>query len=357
MADKKSKQKSATKHGVRDTKVAKDLATSFAGLQLRSPLIVASGPASHDVKQVKVAEAMGASAVVLKTVCSEKYEHMRRWPRPRYKLLDWDRQIEGRSTKFTLYSYEQGYSGTLQDYWDFIKVSKANVKIPIIGSAFADVVDDWIDLAGNIERSGADAVELDISSPHRPGSLDFENTFVAAIKAVVHNTHIPVLVKLAPGPDVVNESLIAQDCGAAAVTLCNRLRGIDIDIESQRPILHGNYAGVGGPWTKYYNFRYVSEVASAAKIPISASSGVMNAEDVIKYILLGATTVQILSVIMVNGWEVIRKIEEGIRAYVVRNELSSLHDICGIALKNFTAPDKIARWSGESKRGPRNDSD
>ena len=119
------------------------LRASFMGLELRSPLIVASGPASHDVKQVRLAEEKGFGTVVLKTVCSEKYDHMRYWPRPRYKLLDWDKQIGGRSRQFTLYSYEQGYSGTLKDYWEFISICKAKSKIPIVGSAFADVPEDW----------------------------------------------------------------------------------------------------------------------------------------------------------------------------------------------------------------------
>lgn len=316
---------------------------------------MASGPASHDVKQVRLAEELGFGAVVLKTVCSEKYDNMRYWPRPRYKLLDWDKKISGRSKQFTLYSYEQGYSGTLRDYWNLIGICKVKTKIPIIGSTFADTTEDWVDLAQHIEQSGADAVELDISSPHRPGSLGFKTTFVAAIRSVVKAVKMPVLVKLAPGPDVLSQSVAAEQCGAAAVTLCNRLRGLDVDIESQRPILHGYFAGVGGPWVKYYNFRHVAEAASVIKIPISASGGVMKAEDAIKYVLLGASLIQILSVIMVNGWSAVTEIESGIYAYMERKKISSLEEIRGKALKKIIPPDEIIRWSGEPKKGPRNE--
>src|SRR3972149_3407027 len=114
------------------------LTTSFLGLTLQSPVMVASGPASHDVNQVRLAEEQHAGAVVLKTACSDKYEHMRFWPRPRYKLLDWDKQMDGRSKVFSLYSYEQGYSGTLEVYCIFIRVSKAHAKVPLIASIFAD---------------------------------------------------------------------------------------------------------------------------------------------------------------------------------------------------------------------------
>jgi dihydroorotate dehydrogenase len=331
------------------------LRTSFLGLSCQSPVWVASGPASHDVNQVRSAQEQGAGAIVLKTVCSDKYAHMRSWPRPRYKLLDWDRQIAGRSKNFSLYSYEQGYSGTLEDYWEFIRIAKQHAVIPVVGSIFADEAGDWAELARKVEASGGDAVELDISSPHRPGSLGFETTFVAAIRAVVAAVRIPVLVKLASGSDLVHQCLAAEECGASALTLCNRLRGFDVDLESQAPILHGYFAGVGGPWAKYHTMRHVAEAALAVKIPISATGGVMTGEDVLKYLLLGASSVQVLSVILVNGWESIARIGKEISAYMERKGISSLEEIRGKALTKMADPEEIVRWSGEPLTGPRNE--
>jgi len=316
--------------------------------------MVASGPASHDVNQVRQADEQHAGAVVLKTACSDRFEEMRSWPRPRYKMLDWDRQIAGRSKTFSLYSYEQGYSGTLEDYWEFIRVSKQHTSMPIIGSIFADVPGDWARLAEKVQENGADAIELDISSPHRPGSLGFETTFIAAVKAVVASVTIPVLVKLAPGPDVPDQCVAAEQAGASALSLCNRLRGIDVDVESERPILHGYYAGVGGPWAKYYTMRHVAEAAQRVSIPISATSGVMTGEDVVKYLLLGASTVQILSVILVNGWESIGRINAELLAILERKGAASIEDLRGNALRNLTPSEQIIRWSGEPLDGPRN---
>jgi dihydroorotate dehydrogenase (fumarate) len=330
------------------------LTTSFLGAQLRSPVMIASGPASHDVNQITAAEDQGAGAIVLKTVCSDKFSYMRQWPRPRYKLLDWDKQIGGRSKQFSLFSFEQGYSGTLDDYWTFIEESKLHAHVPIIGSAFADSAEDWAFLSSNIERCGADAVELDISSPHRPGSLEFETTFVAGIKAAVEAVKIPVLVKLASTPDLLRQCIVSEQCGASAVTLCNRIRGIDIDIEEQKPILHGYYGGIGGPWAKYYTMMHVAEAAKHVSIPISATGGTMTGEDVIKYILLGATTVQVLSAVMVNGWEAIAAMNRDIEQYMERKQVSSLDEIRGKALLEMTAPDEIKRWPGEPKSGARN---
>jgi len=330
------------------------LETNFVGLKLSSPLLVASGPASHDVKQVPLAEEQGIGGIVLKTACSEKYAHMRLWPRPRYKLIDWDKKMDGRSRYFTLYSYEQGYSGTLEDYWEFIRECKKHAHVPIIGSIFADAAEDWREMALHVEDAGADAIELDISSPHRPGELAFETTFVAAIRAVVDAVRFPVLVKLASTPDLVQQAKVAEQLGAASVTLCNRLRGLEIDIETGKPILHGYYAGVGGPWAKYYNFKNVAEAFQEIHIPISATGGAVSGQDVIKYIMVGATTVQILSVIMVNGWESIKKMNDEILEFMKARSLTTLEEIRGIAVKQMTAHEEIVRWPGEKKTGPRN---
>jgi dihydroorotate dehydrogenase len=319
------------------------LDVSFLGFTLRSPILVASGPASHDVNQVTVAEEHHIGGIVLKTACADAYEHMRFWPRPRYKLLDWDKQLAGRSKMFTLYSYEQGYSGSLQDYWDFIGACKKRATVPIIASIFAGDARDWEEMAKQCEGNGADGLELDISSPHRPGSLDFETTFVAAIKVVVKAVKIPVLVKIAAGPDVQHQAIVAEQCGAAGLTLCNRIRGFDVDVETQRPILHGYFAGMGGPWSKYFVFKHLAESATVVKIPIAATGGIMTGEDVIKSILLGASVVQVLSVIMVNGWDSLNRIEAEVQEYMERR-----------ALQFMAHPDKIVRWSGEPKKGPRN---
>jgi dihydroorotate dehydrogenase (fumarate) len=330
------------------------LPTNFVGLKLNSPILVASGPASHDVKQVPMAEEQGVGGIVLKTVCSDKFASMRQWPRPRYKLIDWDKKMDGRSRYFTLYSYEQGYSGTLEDYWEFIRQCKKHAHVPIIGSIFADEAEDWRELAIRVEGSGADAIELDISSPHRPGDLAFESTFITAIKSVTDSVRFPVIVKLAATPDLVQQAKVAEQLGAASVTLCNRIRGLDIDVESGRPILHGYYAGVGGPWAKYYIFKHVAEAYQEIHIPISGTGGVISGEDVLKYIMVGATAVQVLSVIMVNGWASIKKMHDDLLDYMKRKNIQSLEEIRGIGVKNLVSHDEIVRWSGEKKSGPRN---
>jgi len=80
----------------------------------------------------------------------------------------------------------------------------------------------------------------------------------------------------------------------------------------------------------------------------------MTGEDALKYILLGASTVQVLSVIMVNGWGSMGQMNADIAAYLERKGVGSIESIRGKALANLTPPDQIIRWSGEPLDGSRN---
>ena len=325
-----------------------ELTVQFAGLKLRSPIIVASGPCSHEPCQIELAMSHGAGAVVLKTVVSDAYAYMRRWPRPRYKLLDWDGKVGG-SKFFTLYSFEQGFPNTPHEYAKLIRAGKRLASIPIIASVFAKEPAEWVELAQLCIDAGADAIEVNVSSPHRPPELTIEEAIARIIRAVRDAINVPMIVKLAPSPQVVTHAKFVEELGADAVTLCNRLQGLEVDIETQRPILHRWFAGVGGPWAKFYNMRWVAEAASILSIPISASGGVLNAEDALQYILAGATTVQVLSAIIINGWDVIRDINDGLRHYLMRKGIATVSQICGRVLEHLVKPDEIERWNG----GPR----
>jgi dihydroorotate dehydrogenase len=99
---------------------------------------------------------------------------------------------------------------------------------------------------------------------------------------------------------------------------------------------------------------HVAEAAHHLSIPISATGGTMTGEDVIKYILLGATTVQVLSAVMVNGWEMIATMNRDIESYMERKGIHSLDEIRGRALQRLADPNDIQRWPGEPKSGARN---
>jgi len=314
------------------------LEVDFCGIQFRNPLLLAPGPFSDEMRWVVRFVEAGIGGVVLKSAVSDSLSHMRRWPRPRYRLPF------GLIRNFVLYSFEQAFRGETEDYLKLIRESKT-LGVPIIASLLAAEMEEWIDLGLRIQEAGADGLELDISCPHTSG-----DTYAAEFRMYVEVTlklsevlSIPVIPKLKPTMD--NGALAAEleRAGAKAITACNRLTGIDVDLALMRPVMHGSYAGFGGPWSKFLVFKHVMEVRRATSLQISASGGVTSAEDVLKYIALGASTVQVLSAFMLKGVKLVSEILNDLRRLMGEMDIRDLKEIRGMAAWNFIPPDEVER--------------
>ncbi|MCD6506235.1 4Fe-4S binding protein [Candidatus Poribacteria bacterium] len=314
------------------------LEVDFCGIQFRNPLLLAPGPFSDETRWIVRFVEAGIGGVVLKSAVSDSLSHMRRWPRPRYRLPF------GLTRNFVLYSFEQAFRGETEDYLKLIREAKT-LGVPIIASLLAAEMKEWVDLGLKIQEAGADGLELDISCPHTSG-----DTHAAEFRMYVEVTlrlsevlSIPVIPKLKPNMDNAALAVELERAGAEAVTACNRLTGIDVDLSLMRPVLHGSYAGFGGPWSKFLVFRHVLEVYRATSLQISASGGVTSAEDVLKYIALGASTVQALSVFMLKGMKLVGGILNDLRRLMEEMGIRDLREIRGIASRNFTPPDEVER--------------
>jgi dihydroorotate dehydrogenase (fumarate) len=120
-----------------------------------------------------------------------------------------------------------------------------------------------------------------------------------------------------------------QKCGTNGVVAFSRCLGMDIDLATEAPVLHGGYGGHGGPWAIHYALRWVSEMYAKLQIPISGCGGVTDWEDVVKYILSGATTVQVCFLVYAYGYSVIEKLNTGLLAYMDKKGYRSLEEFRG----------------------------
>lgn len=160
-------------------------------------------------------------------------------------------------------------------------------------------LDEWPQVAARIGATpGIDALELNVSCPNvEAGGLPFARNpaLVAGIvRAVRSETPIPVIVKLAPeAEDLVGVAQAAKDAGAIAVSLINTIRGMAIDWRKRRPKLGYGYGGLSGPAIKPVALRLVHEVAKAVAVPIIGIGGIETADDVLEFIVAGATAVQV----------------------------------------------------------------
>lgn len=305
------------------------LKVNYGGLELRSPIILASSGITKAYENVKKADKYGAGAVVLKTKFQEPL--MANSPTPRFTIIKRGQKDYCSTTNL---SYEQGYEYSIEEYCEDIKRCKENLEIKIIASIGCSTVECWQDWAKRVEEAGADAIEMNLSCPHSDyvmGALGHINTMVEQVVPTVKAAvKIPVFTKITPQiENPVVTAAIMQKCGSDGVVAFSRCLGMDIDIDKQEPIMHGGYGGHGGPWSIHYALRWISEMYPKMNIPISGCGGVVEWQDVVKYILCGSTTVQVCFLVYTYGYSVIEKLNQGLLAYMDKNGYMSIEDFKG----------------------------
>ncbi|MBM4079674.1 MAG: dihydroorotate dehydrogenase, partial [Planctomycetes bacterium] len=234
---------------------------------------------------------------------------------------------------FTLYSYEQASIWGPERYAEEVTRAKKTVGIPVIASINCITDEGWASYARRMEQAGADALELNTSCPH--GSITFRGhevheTILKVVEIVRREVRIPIITKLSPQltiPLALTKEV--ERLGSEGVVIFNRLTGLDISTETERAVMHEGYAGHGGPWAIYFALRWISEIFPHVKLHISASGGAMDADDVVKFLLTGATTVQVCTAIYLRGFDVIRKMNEGLEQWMSRKGYQTLADFRG----------------------------
>jgi dihydropyrimidine dehydrogenase (NAD+) subunit PreA len=164
------------------------------------------------------------------------------------------------------------------------------------------------------------------------------------VRVVKKKLAMPFSVKLSPQvSDLLPIAIAVENAGADALTLQARLSGILIDIESAKPIGWGSVGGYGGPYLIGYGLKWVSRIAPKVKIPISAVLGVWDWEDIIKYVMVGATTVQSATAVMLRGYEIVKEWIVRITDWMEKKGYHSISELKGIALKNIITTKEVER--------------
>lgn len=209
------------------------------------------------------------------------------------------------------------------------------LNVPVIVSVSGDQPRDYVEtcqmLAGN---PSVDAIELNLSCPNVGTGLQLATDEVLlgrTVEATRLVTDFPLIVKLSPNvTDICKPAVIAQDCGADAVTIANTFMGMKIDIKTRKPFLGNTTGGLSGPAIKPITLRMVYQAYQKISIPIIGCGGIMCAADAIEYILAGATAVQVGSGNFVNPM-LMKEVIEGMDAYLAENNFEKLEDIRGAA--------------------------
>lgn len=307
------------------------------GLNLKNPIIVGSSGLTNSVEKIQDLEKQGAAAVVLKSLFEEQI------------IMEQEKSFNQNDFDYPeAMDYMKAYVGdsSLNDFIKLIKEAKEAVSIPVIASINCISVGKWTEFAKKIEEAGADAMEINISllpSDIEKTSTHNEKTYFNIIEAVKKQVNIPIAVKMSHYSAGLTH-LIAQLSYTKMVdafVLFNRYYAPDINIHDLS-ITSSAVLSRDGDISE--SLRWVALLSDKIRTPISASTGVHNGEDVVKQLLAGAKTVQVVSSIYKNGSPVIGEMLSSLEKWMEEKEYTNIEAFRGImSYDRFNEPQAFER--------------
>ncbi len=301
-----------------------DLSTKYAGLNLSNPVIAASSGLTDSVHKLQELEKAGVGAVVLKSIFEEEI------------LMEMDQvsqQMTGKPFVFpeTMdYMDEEPHEDLIRKYLRFVSEAKAALKIPVIASINCISNQKWTYLAHEIEKAGADALELNLfslpSTTEMPSS-EVEEMCVELVEKVVSEVKIPVTVKISYYFTTLG-SMISRlgNTGINGMVLFNRYYSPDIDIKNEA--ISGTFL-LSSNSEMALPLRWIALMSDSVNVSFAASSGFQTGESVVKAILAGASAVQLATIIYKKGMDSIGEIKNFITNWMKDKKYKSIEDFRG----------------------------
>ena len=297
-----------------------ELSVNIAGVELKNPVMTASGTFGYGLEYEPFFDISQLGAVVVKGLSLNPKEGN---PPPRI--------VETPAGILNAIGLQNvGVKAFLEDKLPQLK--KLDVKT--IVNFFGNTGDEYVELASLLDHAeGIAALEVNISCPNiKSGGIAFGTDSGEAgklIKSIRKKTSLPLIVKLSPNVTSISEIARSVECaGADAVSLINTITGMSIDIRTKRPKLANITGGLSGPAIRPVAVRMVWEVSRAVNIPVIGMGGIMSADDAIEFILAGADAIQIGTANFVNPGAAM-EIIKGIESYLVRENLESIASLKG----------------------------
>ena len=289
-----------------------NLTTKYMGLELKNPVIVGANNLVTNPENLKKIEEAGAAAVVYKSLFEEQTQL------ENLELYERKTEYEDRNAEMvTLYPKVGTELSYPLEHLVNLNKAKESVSIPVFASINAVNDETWIEYARKIEETGVDGLELNFySTPEksRGKNEEVEKRQVDTYKKVRAAVKIPVAVKLSPF--YTNPLKLLHDldkAGADALVLFNRLFQPDIDVENEQHKYPYNLSNVED---NRLPLRFAGLLHGNIKASICANTGIFSGHDVIKMILAGADTVQVVSTLYLNQISVIETILQNISKWM-----------------------------------------
>jgi dihydroorotate dehydrogenase (NAD+) catalytic subunit len=221
---------------------------------------------------------------------------------------------------------------------DSFSLEISNNRGPLIVSLVGSRQEEFSIIAKKFNNHKILGFELNLSCPHveKMGMEigDDVNLVYNIIKSIKKDINKPLFVKVGLGrSDIIEVAKIAESAGADGITAINTLRAMKIDIQTRCPVLENKIGGLSGSAIKPMGVRCVYELSKCMKIPIIGCGGIITYNDIVEYMMAGASAIQIGSLIGLKGIYSVRRILNGLRSYLQAENITDIQEIIGIAHK------------------------
>ena len=300
------------------------LNTKYLGLELKNPIIVGASNLVTDIEMLKKLEEAGAAAIVYKSLFEEQI-HLENLE-IHQQMTDYNE----RNAEMTSLFPDDLYEASPDEFISNFAEARKAISIPLIASLNAVYDETWIEYAQKLEAAGADALELNFYAVPTEFDVDGRgilNEELDIIEVVKKAVKIPVSVKLSAFYTNPLYAISEMDKkGADGFVLFNRLFQPDINIETES---HHFPYNLSSEQDNRLALRFAGLLYDQVKASVCASQGVFTGADVIKMILAGADTVQVVSTIYKNGPKQITKMLQEMEAWMATRQYNSLDDFRG----------------------------
>jgi len=297
-----------------------DLSVDIGDLKIKNPVITASGTFGYGSELSSICDPSLLGAIVVKGL---SLKPMPGNPAPRTAETPC-----GLLNAIGLANI--GIDAFMQEKLPYL----TTVKTHIIVNIYGHTIDEYAALSERIEKAdGITAIEVNISCPNvekggRAFGID-PDTAAMVTEKVVKNTAKPVFVKLTPNvTDITTIARAVESAGAKALTVANTFLGMAVDIATRRPKLANTVGGLSGPAIKPMALYLVHQVVRSVNIPVIGVGGIMDCQDALEFLLVGARAIQVGTANFVNPRAPI-EIIDGLKDFCIKEKISNINQIIG----------------------------
>jgi dihydroorotate dehydrogenase (fumarate) len=302
-----------------------DLKTRYLGMELPHPFMPGASPLVDDLDTVRRLEDAGAAAIVMHSLFEEKLVE---------EQLATHRYLDGPAESFaearTYLPEPHDFALGPEEYLEETRRVKAAVSVPVIASLNGTTPGGWLRYARLLEEAGADALEMNvyrIATDAEPSGEAIEEETLEIARTVVTDVAIPVAVKLSPFyTSLPHFARRLDEVGVDGLILFNRFYQADIDVETldALPELH-----LSDSSELLLRIRWLAIVSGHVRMSLALSGGVHTAIDAVKGLMSGAHAVQMVSALLRNGPDHLRRIREEVVDWMDEHEYESVKQMQG----------------------------